>query len=148
MKIMNINDIIIPKLFRLTRPHSHKINRVKHYVKKYGKLDKPIVLYGNTLVDNYTRYIVALSKGMEEISCVDIIDCFGTKDIYIQGKFEGCDKVYSWKLDKPIPITIGSKVIVEVKNTTDIVDVVGIYTANRNSDYATKFVVDVYDGQT
>jgi hypothetical protein len=73
MKFIKLSDIIISEDFQNTYPRKWKLDRARTYMAKHGKLDKPIVVDDkNRLLDNYTRYLVALEFGWEEIECVNM----------------------------------------------------------------------------
>ena len=118
---IKLSDVIIPESFRDTHPSEKKLNRVKRFVEKYGKLDKPIVLNGNILTDNYIRYLVAVEYGMEEVPFITIKEYREDKTedqmpvTYIVGKFNGNDKEYIWKVTKKMDINVGDQVLVKSK---------------------------------
>lgn len=110
MRTVNLSDIKISEEFLKTNPSNKKIEKVIKYIKKYGRIDKPIVLNNGVLVDNYVRYLAAKINGLQEVPYVELqqID-------YVVGKFDNCDKEYTWKNDKGIDVNIGDKVVVNVK---------------------------------
>lgn len=135
-----LSEIIIPESFRQTQPSKHKLDKVRNYFAEHGKLDKPVVLDGCILTDNYIRYLVASEFGFEKVPYITAQE-FKERKIdelpttYIVGKFEGCDKEYTWKNNKNIHIEIGDKVLVRSKcksgkNGRGIVTVVKIFTSN------------------
>jgi len=115
MDNIKVSDVIIPQLFIDAKPKNWKLNRARRYYLDNGIFDKPIVLNGNTLVDGYVRYLVAVELGLEEIPYV-------TNNIpsikYIIGKFDGNNKEYVWKNINNIPIEIGDMVLVKSKDRT------------------------------
>ena len=62
-----LSDIIVSESFVNTQPSEKKMNNVREYVKKHGELDKPIVLDGRLLTNNYIRYLIAVEFGMEKV---------------------------------------------------------------------------------
>lgn len=142
MKTIKISDIIIPSGFDSSKPKKEKLDKVKKYVVEYGKLDKPIILKDNVLVDNYIRYLVAKEVGMEEVPYITTQE-YKEKNpqknlpvTYIVGKFKRCSKEYTWKLTKDIPIAVGDRVLVKSKakfgnKNRGVVTVVSIFTSNK-----------------
>lgn len=68
-ELVDIDDIVIPEKFKLTKPRRKKIIRAFNYFNKYGFFDKPISVIVETnergksnkfvLIDEYSRYIAA-----------------------------------------------------------------------------------------
>lgn len=140
MNTIMLSNIIVPNSFAKTQPSEKKMNSVRKYVEKHGELDKPIVLDGRMLTDNYVRYLIAVELGMEKVPCITsqeyreqkIVD---TPTTYIVGKFKGNDKEYTWKLTKNIDIQVGDRVLVRSKckngkNGNKAVTVVQVFTSD------------------
>lgn len=140
MNTIMLSDIIVPKSFAKTQPSEQKMNSVRKYVEEHGKLDKPIVLDGKMLTDNYVRYLIAVEFGMEKIPCISTHEyreqkIVNTPTTYIVGKFKGNDKEYTWKLTKNIDINVGDMVLVRSKckngkNGNKVVTVVQVFTSD------------------
>ena len=143
MNTIRLSDIIVPKSFEKTQPSKKKLDTVKAYVNEHGKLDKPIVLDGNMLTDNYVRYLVAIECGFEKVPYITSQE-YRDRDIdpnkpmtYIAGKFDGSDKEYFWKVTKDISIEVGDKVMVKSKrvnggNGTAVVTVTKVFTSDSD----------------
>ena len=140
MNTIMLSDIIVPKSFVNTHPSERKMNSVRNYVEKHGELDKPIVLDGKMLTDNYVRYLVAVELGMEKVPCISSYEyreqrIVSTPTTYVVGKFKGNDKEYTWKLTKNIDINVGDRVLVRSKckngkNGNKAVTVVQVFTSD------------------
>ena len=144
MDAIRLSEIIVPESFKSSKPSKDKMNKVREYVKEYGKLDKPIVLDGNMLTDNYVRYLVAVELGFKEIPYITLQEHRDRKVdsnnlmTYIVGKFEGNDKEYIWKVTKDISLEVGDKVLVKskCKNGKDrvaVVTVVKVFTSDSDN---------------
>jgi hypothetical protein len=100
-------------------------------VRANGKLDRPVILKGDTLVDGYTRYIVAGEFGMEEIPCSQYSK---TPHTFIKAKFDGVDKEYVWRIPKNgTTVEVGDKVLVRTKygkKKTAVVTVVEVFISD------------------
>jgi hypothetical protein len=82
-EIVHITDIIIPEEFAKTKCSYNKIRWAKEYYKRNGRFDKPITVIAETnergnynmllLVDGYSRYLAALSLGLNYVS-IEYID--------------------------------------------------------------------------
>lgn len=138
MKKINIKDIYVPSSFRDTKPGSHKMDVVRTYLKENGKLDRPVVLSDNVLVDGYVRYLVAIEAGMDHIPYISVSEqqkqLNNVVPVYICGKFEGNDKEYTWRVAKRMSIEVGD--IVQVKSrckdgsNTSVVTVTNVFTSD------------------
>ena len=122
MNTIKVSDITIPKVFSDSHPKEYKLDRIRAYVDEHGKLDKPIVVNSDkVLTDNYIRYLVAVEKGLENVSIVSAQEYrrmfpeASPTMTYVVGKFYQCDKEYTWKNPKDISIDIGDKVLVVSK---------------------------------
>ena len=134
---IKIKDIVIPDSFKETQPKEYKLDAVREYVRVNGKLDRPVILKGDTLVNNYTRYLVALEFGMEEVPCFqwnvsdDEIEMPCT---YIVGKFKYSQKPYVWRVRKGMELEVGDVVLVRSmsKNgkTRAVATVVEVFTSD------------------
>lgn len=143
MNTIKLSEIIVPKSFESSKPNEEKMNSVREYVKEHGKLDKPIVLDGNMLTDNYMRYLVAIEYGFNKVPYITIQE-YRASEIdpdrpmtYIAGKFEDNDKEYFWKVTKNISIEVGDKVLVKSRgkncnNGTAVVTVVKVFTSDSD----------------
>lgn len=120
MKVVKLDDIIVPSCFANTKPKKHKLDKVKDYVKKHGRLDKPVTLHGNYLKDGYVRYLVAKELGLKEIEYVNEKENSSSGKLikYVVGKFHDDGKEYVWKVPPHIKLDIktGDKVWVQVGN--------------------------------
>ena len=141
MNAIKMSDIIIPKSFKHSKPNVHKLNKVREYVDKHGELDKPIVLDGNMLTDNYVRYLVALEYDFDYVPCISTQEYREQRVknempvTYIIGKFKNCDKEYTWKVTNDISVEVGDRVLVKSKskngkNGTKAVTVVQVFTSD------------------
>lgn len=147
---MNLSDIIVPRVFKETKPKESKLSRIRNYVLEHGTLDKPVVINSdNVIVDNYTRYLIAAEQGLKEVPVISAQE-YRNKypsqtDIslpmtYIVGKFHRCDKEYIWKNDKDLTIEVGDKIRVVSKDKhrekigTAVVTVTRIFKSD-NPDY-------------
>ena len=136
-----LSDIIVPKSFQQTNPSEQKLDKVRAYVAEHGKLDKPIVLDGQTLTDNYVRYLVAVEAGFEKVPYITTQEYRERKvqDVpttYIIGKFNNCEKEYTWKVTKDILLKVGDRVLVRTKckngkNGNGVVTVVQVFTSDK-----------------
>lgn len=130
MRTINLSDIIISENFLKSNPNDKKIKKVIKYIKKHGKIDKPIVLNNGVLVDNYVRYLASKINGLQEVPYVEL-----QQMNYIIGKFDNCDKEYIWKNDMGVNIKVGDNVVVCVKhggskNKKVYVNVVDIFSSD------------------
>jgi predicted GIY-YIG superfamily endonuclease len=72
-KIMCIDLIKIPWLFKQNEVGKKKIEKVLNYYNTYKKFDKPVTLKSetnNNLIDGYSRYVVAKMLGLNEIPAI------------------------------------------------------------------------------
>lgn len=147
---IDIDFIIVPKSFERTQPSTKKMNAVRDYVYVHGKLDRPITLYGCTLIDGYIRYLIAKEFGFRQVPCV-----FASKralntnkkvpHTFITGVFDGCSKQYTWKVkrrwgifNEPL-IRAGDRVLVKSRskhgNDTAVVTVSGVFSSSNPDLY-------------
>lgn len=139
IQMITMSDIIISDEFQKTIPKVHKVNRIKDYVKQYGKIDKPVVLSGKMLLDGYVRYLVAKELGIKEIPCKQ----FKTKPHkYIVGQFTTGSQ-YVWKLPDNISVNVGDKVLVMNKDSKTVVIVRQIFKSYDKSMRKHKSVLKV-----
>lgn len=140
MDYIKVSKIVIPKSFSDSKPQDHKLNSVRSYVEKHGELDKPIVLDGQMLVDNYIRYLVAKDCGFKEVPYITLREyreqnnADDNTTTYIIGKFSGSEKEYTWRLTKNIDINVGDYVLVKSKfkdgSDVTVVNVVKVFTSD------------------
>lgn len=140
MNTIMLSDIIVPKSFTQTKPSEQKMDAVRKYVEEHGEIDKPIVIDGRMLTDNYVRYLIAVEFGMEKVPYITAQEyreqrIVNTPTTYIVGKFKGNDKEYTWKLTKDIDIQVGDRVLVRSKckngkNGNKAVTVVQVFTSD------------------
>ena len=141
MNIIKLSDIHIPKSFEKTQPNIKKLEKVRAYVNEHGELDKPVVLDGNMLTDNYIRYLVALEHDFDYVPCISTQEYReqrvenNTPIVYIVGKFKNCDKEYTWKVTNGMSIEEGDRVLVKSrckngKNGSKAVTVVRVFTSD------------------
>ena len=141
LNVIKTSDIIVPKSFEHSKPNVHKLNKVRTYVDKHGELDKPIVLDGNMLTDNYVRYLIALEYGFDYVPCISTQEYREQKIndempvTYIIGKFKNNDKEYTWKITNDISVEVGDRVLVKSKckngkNGTKAVTVVQVFASD------------------
>lgn len=122
MDAIKVNEIVIPKAFSQSTPNPIKVDAIREYVERLHKIDSPVVLDGEVLVDGYIRYLVAVEKGLDEVPCVQALDCRGsnlkkkTVVSYVTGKFKHSEKEYTWKNVMNIPVKEGDKILVESNN--------------------------------
>ena len=144
MNTIKISDIIIPEEFKNSQPSEEKMAKVRKYIAEHGNLDEPVILIGNRLIDGYIRYLVAIEVGMEEVWFKRINWKRFKPQVkkespmkYIVGKFENCEKEYTWKNKRNIPIEIGDKVLVRSKipyekgNFAVVVTVVDVFESDN-----------------
>ena len=152
LKTIKVSEIVIPERFIASSPNEEKVIIIRQYIKQYHKLDKPVVLNGNTLLDGYIRYLVAVENGMDEIPFVKALDYKKEHPNsklsipYITGKFKHGEKEYLWKNDKGILVNIGDKVLVNSKNKVTgknrgVVTVTNIFESDNPSMLRHKSVV-------
>lgn len=152
MKTIKVSEIIVPDKFTQSIPNDEKVWKVQQYIEQYQKLDKPVVLNGNVLVDGYIRYLVAVRNNMDEIPFIKALDYKKEHPNsklpipYITGRFRHGKKDYYWKNDKGIPINIGDKVLVNSKNkitgrNRGVVIVTNIFESDNPSMLRHKSVV-------
>ena len=141
MNTIKLSEVIVPESFKSGKPKEYKMEKVRAYVKEHDKLDKPIVLDGNMLTDNYVRYLVAMEFGFKKVPYITTQEYRdrevdeGKPMIYIAGKFEGNDKEYIWKVTKNISIEVGDKVLVKSKHEgkdSAVVTVVRVFTSDSD----------------
>lgn len=111
MKTIKLSDVKIHQSFLDSKVSDQKVLKAVNYIRKYGKIDKPIVLNHGVLVDNYARYLAANSQKLSEVPYVEL-----QQMSYINGKFDNNEKEYTWKNDKNIDIKVGDRVLVKIKN--------------------------------
>ena len=151
---MKLSKIIIPTIFKATNPSQIKIDNVSKHFKRFGMLDKPVVVdKSGVLIDGYIRYLVAKEAGLDE---VDVIVDGLEKNKYIVAKFEHGTKKYHWSNPLNLPIKIGDKVLVrnfDIKqkfsietNEYSMVTVVDLYESNKRLGH--KPVVKILSGNT
>ena len=156
MRTIKVSKIVIPEKFIDSSPNKKKVMAIRQYIKQHRKLDKPIVLNGNTLVDGYIRYLVAVENEMDEIPFIKALNYKREHPngkipiLYITGKFEHGRKEYLWKNDKGIPINVGDKVLVNSKNKITgkkrgVVIVTNIFESDKPSMLRHKSVVKKLD---
>lgn len=123
---MNLSDIIVPGVFKKSKPKESKLSRIRNYVLEHGTLDKPIIINSdNVIVDNYIRYLIATEQGLQEVPVV-LVEKHRNKRLsqteislpmtYVVGKFYRCDKEYIWKNNKDLTIEVGDKIRVVSKD--------------------------------
>lgn len=102
--IIFLNDIIIPKKFKESRPRADKVTKVYNHFMQFGKLDKPIVVNRQLeLQDGYIRYLVLK---MNAFTHADVV--IQDKSVYVWGKHKPTGKEYVWKLPHHIAIQVGN----------------------------------------
>lgn len=142
MKTIKLSEIKVPESFKNSIPNPEKIQKVFDYVKENGKLDRPIVLHNDTIVDNYIRYIVACAIGLTEVPYISKQEYHkelyqSDKINYVVGVFYNCNKEYTWKNPKGIPVNVGDKVLVyskdkyNKKSGTSVITVVNTYNSTN-----------------
>lgn len=128
---IRVEDIVILDSFKQTPPKEYKLEEVREYVRANGKLDRPVILKGDTLVDGYTRYLIAVEFGMEEIPCSQYSK---TPHTFVKAKFGGVNKEYVWRIPKNgTSVEVGDKVLVRTKygkKKTAIVTVIEVFTSD------------------
>ena len=140
MNTIMLSEIIVPESFRQTNPSKQKLDRVRTYVAEHGKLDKPIVLDGQMLTDNYVRYLIATEAGFKKVPYITTQEyreqkVENTPTTYIIGKFKNCEKEYTWRVNKNISLKVGDRVLVRSKykngkNGRGVVTVVQVFTSD------------------
>ena len=138
MKKTAVKSIYVPSSFRNTTPSPKKMDAVRNYLCENGKLDRPVVLADNVLVDGYIRYLVAVESGLDHIPYISVLDqqkqMANTPPVYICGKFEGNDKEYTWRITKRMSVEVGDMVQVKSKckdgSNTSVVTVTKVFTSD------------------
>ena len=159
MNTIKVSDIIVPKVLKESQPKDYKLSRIRNFVLKHGRLDKPIVInYDKVLTDNYIRYLVAVEQGLGEVPFMYAQEYrekvkFAPKEYptitYVVGKFYRYDKEYVWKNDKNLNIEIGDKVLVVSKDkyrkkiNRAVVTVVDIFKSNNPAYLKHRSVIKV-----
>lgn len=129
MRTIKVSEIVIPEEFTNSSPNEEKVIAIRQYINQYHKLNKPIVLNGNILVDGYIRYLVAVENQMDEIPFIKAMAYkrehpnSNLSISYITGRFRHGRKEYLWKNDKGIPINIGDRVLVDTAHRHTIAKV-------------------------
>lgn len=132
MKLVKLDQIVVPACFADTKPKEYKLDKVRRYIKEHGKLDKPILLHGNYLKDGYVRYLVAKELGLEEVECVNNSNVTNNKLIkYVVGKFSDNGKEYIWKVPPHVKANIKAG------------DMVWVQVGNNKQAYTTVIKVDI-----
>ena len=137
---IRLSKIIVPESFKRSDPIEHKLNKVRDYVREHGKLDKPIVLDGNMLTDNYVRYLVAKEFGFDEVPCVstkeyrDVKNTIEMPATYIVGEFKDNPKEYIWRVPNGISVEVGDMVLVKSKFKDDNKAVVTVGRVFQSDD--------------
>lgn len=143
MNTIRLSEIIVPESFKNNKPSDEKMNKVRAYVDEHKKLDKPIVLDGNMLTDNYVRYLVAVECGFKKVPYVTTQEYRDREAdpnkpmTYIIGKFDGNEKEYIWKVTKNISFEVGDKAMVKSrgKHSNDgaaVITVVNVFTSDSD----------------
>lgn len=122
---IRLSKIIVPDSFKNSKPTESKLDHVRSYVRDHGELDKPIVLDGNMLTDNYIRYLVAQEFGFREVPCVSSKEYRDRKNViempatYISGAFKNNPKEYIWRVPNGMSVEVGDMVLVRSKFKDD-----------------------------
>lgn len=129
MNTIKLSDVKIRKDFLDTVPNEEKTKKIVEYVKRHGKIDRPLVLNHGVLIDNYIRYLAAKVVGLKEVPYVELQHMS-----YFICKFDGNKKEYIWKNEKGLSVNIGDKVFVKVgdykKHKRACVTVVDIFVSD------------------
>ena len=117
---MKISDIKIQDDFKISIPSNRKLQKCREYFKKYGTIDREIVVNKNDyLVDGYIGYLVLLENGIEDVEVVSTNQNHVNKKVYVFGCHDGNDKEYVWRMPKKVKvddnIVVGSKILVHTK---------------------------------
>lgn len=152
--MLEISEIKIPNSYLQSTPKRKKIDEAIEYYKLNGRFDRPIVINNeNILVDNYARYIAALELGINKINCANIQEYkaiyptlypgkkFQPKTInnhpklYVIGKFQNCNKEYTWINKHRLDISVGDKIVVSCNNKRGygIVTVVEVFESSDSN---------------
>lgn len=137
---IRLSKIIVPDSFKRSNPTENKLNHVRDYVNEHGKLDKPIVLDGNMLTDNYIRYLVAKEFGFDEVHCVSSKEYRDRKNViempatYIAGAFKNNPKEYIWRVPNGMSVEVGDMVLVRSKFKDDNKAVVTVGRVFQSDD--------------
>ena len=154
MKVIKLSDVIIPNKFKDRQPSNKKLDKVRLYVDYHGELDKPLVLDGMVLTDNYIRYLVALEYGFTNLPYITIqeyresVKNEVSPTTYIIGKFKNNNKEYVWKVPDGMNVNIGDRVLVRSKckdgrNGVKAVTVFDVFNADSSKMKKHKHVVKV-----
>ena len=137
---IRLSKIVIPDSFKNSNPVEYKLNRVRVYVQEHGKIDKPIVLDGNMLVDNYIRYLVAKEFGLDEVPCISSKEYRDRKNViempatYIAAAFKNNPKEYIWRVPNGMSVEVGDMVLVRSKFADDNKAVVTVGRVFQSDD--------------
>lgn len=137
---IRLSKIVIPDSFKRSNPMEIKLDYVRDYVKNHGELDKPIVLNGNMLVDNYVRYLVAKELGFREVPCISSKEYRDRKNViempatYIAAEFKDNPKEYIWRVPNGISVEVGDMVLVKSKFKDDNKAVVTVGRVFQSDD--------------
>lgn len=116
---MKISDIKIQESFKATTPSDKKLQKCREYYKKYGSIDREIVVNKNSyLLDGYIGYLVLMENSVEDVEVISINQNYVNKTIYVFGCHGGNDKEYAWRMSKKAKadnITVGSNVLVQTR---------------------------------
>ncbi len=154
MKTIELSKIIVPESYMKSTPNPNKIRSALQYAKENRKLDKPIVLQGNMVVDNYIRYLVAKELNLREVPYVTSQEyreeLNKTQDMnYVVGEFYNCQKQYMWKNPKRLKVSVGDKVLVQSKDKfnkksgTSVITVVKIFNSSNQKLLRHKNIIRV-----
>lgn len=137
---IKLSKIVVPESFKNSNPMEVKLDYVRDYVKNHGELDKPVVLDGNMLVDNYVRYLVAKELGFREVPCISYKEYRDRKSViempatYIVAEFKDNPKEYIWRVPNGISVEVGDMVLVKSKFRDDNKAVVTVGRVFQSDD--------------
>lgn len=100
IKMVKIEDIIIPDEFAATTPNECKMERYRKIWDKRGGQVKAIKLdSNNVLYDGYIQYVIAKEHGLNEVKCH--IGCKEyTTYVFGQHLHNDTNKEYVWRIPK------------------------------------------------
>ena len=138
---ININDIVIPEVFKNSRPSSYKLEECRgNYMN--GILDRDLVVVdGNRLVDGYILYLV-----MKEHNYNGMVEVKKSHGI-VMGRHPGNPKNYYWNIDEDLydvaKNNLGGMAIAETSKGDNPIKILKVFRSNKFDDMPLKFIKSV-----
>lgn len=100
IKMVKIEDIIIPDEFAVTTPNECKMERYRNIWNERGGQVKNIKLDSNNVLnDGYIQYLIAKENGLTEVKC-NICSKKYTTYVFGQNLHNNTNKEYVWRIPK------------------------------------------------